>query len=268
MDPHDWLVTQGADGVALTWMDARVEDWVVTPRKGKPVEINALWYNALMSMTRLTRKLGRPHLGYDDMAQRVVNSFARFWNPETNCLYDLLDGPNGPDASLRPNQVFACSLPDSPLDTPQRRAVVDAVGRHLLTSHGLRSLAPGSREYRGQMRGDRRTRDGAYHQGTVWTWLLPHYALAHWSAYGDRDAALQVLAPLRRPDDARMAVGTLPEVADGDPPHAPRGCFAQAWTVAETLRVWHHLVTAKPKRARAAATAARAPRRSASRSVR
>ncbi len=249
VDPHDWLVSQGADGVALTWMDARVEEWVVTPRRGKPVEINALWYSALMIMTRLARRLGRQHLGYDDMAQRVLNSFARFWNPELGCLYDVLDGPDGPDAAIRPNQVFACSLADSPLDTPQRREVVDVVGRHLLTSHGLRSLAPGSPAYRGRMAGDRRTRDGAYHQGTVWTWLLGHYALAHYSAYGDRDEALRVLAPMA--DLHRgMAVGTLPEVADGDPPHAPRGCFAQAWTVAETLRAWHVLSAARPKAAK------------------
>jgi glycogen debranching enzyme len=194
-----------------------------------------------------------------------VNSFARFWNPETNCLFDVLDGPDGPDASLRPNQLFACSMPDSPLDTPQRRAVVDAVGRHLHTSHGPRSLSPASREYRGYMKGDRRTRDGAYHQGTVWTWLLPHFALAHWSAYGDRTEALQLLAPFEDLMHA-MAIGTLPEVADGDAPHAPRGCFAQAWTVAETLRVWHALSGAKPKRPRAAAKPA-AKRRTTSRAA-
>jgi predicted glycogen debranching enzyme len=262
VDPHDWLVTQGADGVALTWMDARVEDWVVTPRRGKPVEINALWYGALMTMTRLARRLGRQHLGYDDMAQRVVNSFARFWNPETGCLYDLLDGPNGPDASIRPNQVFACSLPDSPLDTPQRRGVVDVVGRRLLTSYGLRSLAPDAPDYRGRMTGDRRTRDGAYHQGTVWTWLLPHYALAHHAAYGDRDEALRLLAPMADLHRA-MAMGTLPEVADGDPPHTPRGCFAQAWTVAETLRAWHELSEATPRARRPAAAKPRAVRRAA-----
>jgi predicted glycogen debranching enzyme len=268
VDPKDWLVTQGAEGVALTWMDARVEEWVVTPRKGKPVEINALWYNALMTLTRLARKLGRQHIGYDDMAQRVVNSFARFWNHDANCLYDVLDGPEGPDAAMRPNQLFACSLPDSPLDTPQRRAVVDAVGRYLHTSHGPRSLAPSAREYRGRMMGDRRTRDGAYHQGTVWTWLLPHYALAHWSAYGDRDAALRLLAPFEDLMHA-MCLGTLPEVADGSAPHTPRGCVAQAWTVAETLRAWHSLTGAKERRARSngsgAARVAAVRRRTASR---
>jgi predicted glycogen debranching enzyme len=252
VDERDGLVTQGADGVALTWMDARVEEWVVTPRKGKPVEINALWYNALMALSRFAKKLGKPHETYADMARRVGLSFQRFWNEETRSLLDVLDGPAGPDASMRPNQIFAVSLPDSPLEPAQRRAVVDAVGRSLLTSYGLRSLAPGQHEYRGRMTGDRATRDGAYHQGTVWTWLLPHYALAHHRAYGDRDAALRLLAPMQDLQRA-MALGTLPEVADGDPPHAPRGCFAQAWTVAETLRAWHELAAASPLNERMAA---------------
>ena len=240
VDPHDGLVTQGAEGVALTWMDARVEDWVVTPRKGKPVEINALWYNALHSLARFGRKLGVPDSNYAEMARRVGVSFERFWNEDTHCLYDVIDGPEGPEAALRPNQVFAVSLPDSPLEPARRKAVVEAVGRSLLTSYGLRSLAPGHPEYRGRMTGDRVARDGAYHQGTVWTWLLPHYALAHFRAFGDRDAALRLLSPLQDLQCA-MAIGTLPEVADGDAPHTPRGCFAQAWTVAETLRAWHEL---------------------------
>jgi len=251
VDPHDGLVTQGEDGVALTWMDARVDGWVVTPRKGKPVEINALWYNALTAMSRFAKRLGRPHEGYEAMAARVRRSFARFWNDEANGLFDVLDSPHGPDASLRPNQLFAVSLPDSPIEAHQRRAVVRAVGRALLTSHGVRSLAPGSPEYRGHMTGDRRSRDGAYHQGTVWTWLLPHYALAHHRAYGDAPAALRLLEPFADLQVA-MALGTLPEVADGDAPHAPRGCFAQAWTVAETLRAWHELSTADPRPSRIA----------------
>lgn len=255
VDPRDGLVSQGADGVALTWMDARVEEWVVTPRRGKPVEINALWFAALAAMSRFARKLGRPHESYDALGRRVGLAFTKFWNDDKQCLFDVLDTPTGPDASVRPNQVFAVSLPDTPLDAAQRRAVVDAVGRSLLTSHGLRSLAPGEAGYRPRMVGDRRVRDGAYHQGTVWTWLLPHYALAHFRAYGDRDAALAVLAPYADLMNA-MAMGTLPEVADGDAPHTPRGCFAQAWTVGETLRAWHTLADAKPKakpRARAAA---------------
>jgi predicted glycogen debranching enzyme len=252
VDEHDGLVTQGAEGVALTWMDARVEDWVVTPRRGKPVEINALWYNALHTLARYSLKIGRPNPNYADMARRVGLSFQKFWNADLGCLYDVIDGPAGPDAAMRPNQVFAVSLPDSPLDPAQRRAVVEAVGRTLLTSHGLRSLASTHPEYRGRMTGDRITRDGAYHQGTVWTWLLPHYALAHHRAFGDRDAALQLLGPFQDLQRA-TALGTLPEVADGDAPHAPRGCFAQAWTVAETLRAWHELTALAPRYGRSAA---------------
>lgn len=260
VDPDDGLVTQGEDGVALTWMDARVEDWVVTPRRGKPVEINALWYAALVALAGFARQLGRPSAAHEAAAGRVAASFARFWNDETHALADVLDGPAGTDTSLRPNQVFAASLPDSPLDPARRRAVVDAVGASLLTSHGLRSLSARDREYRGHMTGDRRTRDGAYHQGTVWTWLLPHYALAHFRVHGDRDAALALLEPFG--DLAQgMAVGTLPEVADGDAPHAPRGCFAQAWTVAEVLRAWHTIAAAKP-------AAKRTPRAGAGKSSR
>lgn len=252
VDPRDGLVTQGAPGLALTWMDARVEDWVVTPRRGKPVEVNALWYAALNALARFGRKLGRPHESYADLARRVGLSFQRYWNADARCLYDVLDGPSGPDATLRPNQVFAVSLPDSPLEAAQRRAVVQTVGRTLLTSHGLRSLAPGHPEYRGHMTGDRWARDGAAHQGSVWPWLLPHYALAHHRAFGDRDAALRLLAPLQDLQRA-TALGTLPEAADGDPPHAPRGGFAQAWTVGETLRAWHELKSAEPKAARSPA---------------
>jgi predicted glycogen debranching enzyme len=260
VDPRDGLVTQGEDGVALTWMDARVDDWVVTPRKGKPVEINALWYAALVTLGRFAKRLGRPHETYEAMAARVRRSFEKFWNEEAGCLYDVLDTPTGPDASMRPNQIFAVSLPDTPLDASKRRAVVDAVGAALLTSHGLRSLQPGDREYRGRMTGDRRCRDGAYHQGTVWTWLLPHYALAHYRAYGDRAAALALLSPFGELMQG-MALGTLPEVADGDAPHTPRGCFAQAWTVAETLRAWHELGAARPAARTARPAVRRAQRR-------
>uniref|UniRef100_A0A832MNE6 Glycogen debranching protein n=1 Tax=Eiseniibacteriota bacterium TaxID=2212470 RepID=A0A832MNE6_UNCEI len=236
----DGLVTQGEPGVQLTWMDARVDDWVVTPRHGKPVEVNALWYGALAAMAAFADRLGRRVGEWHERASRVEAAFGRFWNAERGCLYDVLDGPHGHDPAIRPNQVFAVSLPDSPLPPERQRAVVDVVGRLLVTPHGLRSLAPGEPGYRGVFAGDRRARDGAYHQGTVWTWLLPHYALAHARVHHDRAAALALLEPLG--DLAwSMGVGTLPEVADGDPPHTPRGCFAQAWSVAETLRAWHAL---------------------------
>ena len=248
VDPADGLVTQGEDGVALTWMDARVEEWVVTPRRGKPVEINALWYNAYTAMAALAPRIGQERAPFDAEATRIAAAFARYWNEAALALYDVLDGPAGDDAAIRPNMIFAVSLPDSPLPPARRRAVVDAVGRALLTSHGLRSLASHDPAYRAHMTGDRRTRDGAYHQGTVWTWLLPHHALAHFRAYGDRDAALALLEPFGDLLQG-MAIGTLPEVADGAPPHVPRGCFAQAWTVAETLRVWHTIAAARPRRA-------------------
>jgi predicted glycogen debranching enzyme len=240
VDPDDGLVRQGAPGVQLTWMDARVDDWVVTPREGKPVEVNALWYSALVTMTGFARKLKRPAEGYVARAQRAERGFKRFWNDERGCLFDVLDGPDGNDAKIRPNQIFAVSLPDSPLNAAQRRAVVDTCGRLLVTSHGMRSLAPGEPGYVGTFRGDRRERDGAYHQGTAWTWLLPHFALAHERVYGDRATALGFLEPFGRLI-GEMGLGSLPEIADGDPPHTPRGCFAQAWSVAEALRVYTSL---------------------------
>jgi predicted glycogen debranching enzyme len=264
VDRQDGLVRAGEPGVQLTWMDARVGDWVVTPRHGKPVEVNALWYGALMTMARFAKALGRATEGYERQAAQVGASFRRFLNPETGCLYDVVDGPKGHDPAIRPNQIFALSLPDSPLESADRRRVLELCGRYLLTSHGLRSLSPGDPAYRGVFTGDRRARDGAYHQGTVWTWLLPHYALAHERVTGDPDRALRLLEPFASLM-WEMGAGTLPEVADGDAPHRPRGCFAQAWTVAETLRVWHLLEQkrTKPKRtpARRAAAGAVAKRR-------
>jgi len=247
VDPRDGLLDQGEPGVQLTWMDAKVDDWVVTPRQGKPVEVNALWYNALTAMVGFARRLGRPAETYEQMAARVERSFERFWNEPERCLYDVIDTPSGPDASLRPNQIFTLSLPDSPLPAARRRAVLEACGRRLLTSHGLRSLAPGDARYVGWYAGDRRARDGAYHQGTAWVWLLPHYALAHFAVHHDREAALALLDPLGDLIGA-FGVGQLPEIADGDPPHAPRGCIAQAWSVAETLRAHHVIAGAKPAR--------------------
>jgi predicted glycogen debranching enzyme len=256
VDERDGLIDAGEAGVQLTWMDAKVEEWVVTPRQGKPVEINALWYSALMTLARFAKKLDRPAEGYERLAKRVEHAFERYWNESTQALHDVLDGPEGADPSLRPNMIFAVSLPDSPLPAARRRAVVDAVGRLLVTSHGLRSLAPTEVAYRGRFTGDRRARDGAYHQGTVWTWLLPHFALAHHAVHGDRAVALSFLDPL---GDliAEMGVGTLPEVAEGDAPHAPKGCFAQAWSVAETLRAWHQLQTPAPRSSRPRSTARR-----------
>ncbi|HET7874282.1 MAG TPA: amylo-alpha-1,6-glucosidase, partial [Methylomirabilota bacterium] len=243
MDPTDGLIRSGEPGVQLTWMDAKVGDWVVTPRTGKPVEVNALWYNALCAMAGFCRRLGRPAEEWDLLAARFEKSFERFWNSETGYCVDVLDGPDGDDPALRPNQIFAVSLLASPLPPERQRAVVDICARNLLTSFGLRSLAPGHSQYEGHYGGGPRERDGAYHQGTVWGWLLGPFALAHYRVYGDRDVALGFLDPMRHHLDT-YGLGSIAEIFDGDPPFAPRGCIAQAWSVSETLRAWRELAGA------------------------
>ncbi len=238
VDPTDGLLYAGEPGVQLTWMDAKIGDWVVTPRTGKPVEINALWINALETMAGFARSLARPGDAYEKLAAKTKKSFQKFWNLDRNCCFDVIDSPGiGNDASLRPNQIFAVSLPVSPLTPQQQRAVVDICARRLLTSHGLRSLAPGETGYSGHYGGSPRDRDAAYHQGTVWGWLLGPFARAHFRVYRDREAALRFLEPLGRQIYA-SGLGTLSEIFDGDAPFTSRGCIAQAWTVAEVLRSW------------------------------
>lgn len=237
LDPADGLLYAGETGVQLTWMDAKVGDWVVTPRIGKPIEVNALWYNALRTIAKLARIVGKPHQEYEAMADRILARFSRFWHPELGYCYDVLDGPDGDDLSLRPNQLFAVSLPESPLSTAQQKGVVDACGRVLLTSHGLRSLDPNHPDYQGTYGGDQRQRDGAYHQGTVWGWLLGPFVLAHLRVYGDPVKARAFLEPMANHFTAH-GVGNLSEIFDGDAPMKPQGCIAQAWTVAEVLRAW------------------------------
>ena len=237
VDAADGLLRAGAPGVQLTWMDARVGDWVVTPRTGKPVEINALWYNALRAMAALARVAGKPAAEWDEMADRAAAGFERFWNEAAGCCYDVIDGPGGHDPARRPNQIFAVSLPASPLSAERQRRVVDACGRHLLASFGLRSLARGERDYKGHYGGGPAERDGVYHQGTVWGWLLGPFALAHLRVHGDRDAARGFLAPMAH-HLGDYGVGSIAEIFDGDAPFAPGGCIAQAWSVAETLRAW------------------------------
>ncbi|WP_293339050.1 amylo-alpha-1,6-glucosidase [Microcoleus sp. CAWBG58] len=253
VDPDDGLVYAGESGVQLTWMDAKIGDWVVTPRIGKPIELSALWYNAVQAMTSFARKLGKPHHEYQQLGDRTATGFDRFWNDSTGYCYDVLDGPDGHDISLRPNQIFAVSLPlDSipgyegkrqetrytPLLTPvQRRAVVDACAQGLLTSHGLRSLSPQHPQYRGAYQGDQLQRDSAYHQGTAWGWLIGPFVLAHLHVYKDPAQAREFLVPMAHHITAG-GVGSLGEIFEGDAPHSPRGCTAQAWTVAEVLRAW------------------------------
>jgi predicted glycogen debranching enzyme len=237
VDDADGLLYAGEDGVQLTWMDAKVGDWVVTPRIGKPVEVNALWYNALKTMG-LAPIAGKSAEPFQKMAEKVKKNFAKFWNAAANCCYDVIEDPRiGNDTSLRPNQIFAVSLPESPLSSEQQRAVVDVCARRLVTSYGLRSLAQGEPGYQGHYGGGPRERDGAYHQGTVWGWLLGPFVLAHLRVYGDRKAAQSFLEPLGMQITSH-GLGTLSEIFDGDPPFAPRGCIAQAWTVAEVLRAW------------------------------
>jgi predicted glycogen debranching enzyme len=237
-DESDGLLYAGEPGVQLTWMDAKVGDWVVTPRIGKPVEINALWFNALETMASLAPVVKKTAGPYAKLAAQVKESFSKFWNASAGCCYDVIDSPGiGNDASLRPNQIFAVSLPQSPLTPEQQKLVVDFCARRLVTSYGLRSLAQGEPSYQGHYGGGVRERDGAYHQGTVWGWLLGPFVLAHLRVYGDRTAALSFLEPLGQQINT-YGLGTLSEICDGDPPFTPRGCIAQAWTVGEVLRAW------------------------------
>jgi predicted glycogen debranching enzyme len=237
VDPADGLLYAGELGMQLTWMDAKVGGWVVTPRIGKPVEINALWYNTLCSMADLARRLNEPADHYEALAEQTRAGFGRFWNQEMSYCYDVIGGPDGDDPALRPNQLLAVSLPHSPLSPEQQRAVVDACARHLLTSHGLRSLSPDDPAYVGHYGGDQRRRDAAYHQGTVWGWLIGPFVRAHLRVYRDPALAQSYLMPLIR-HLAGHGVGSISEIFDGDPPFTPRGCIAQAWSVAELLRAW------------------------------
>jgi predicted glycogen debranching enzyme len=237
------LLSSGEPGIQLTWMDAKVGDWVVTPRRGKPVEIQALWYNALCVMEDLARQFGdeASQKRYRNMATVASWSFNRlFWNENAGCLYDVTNGAP-PDASIRPNQIFAVSLTHSMLSSERAKSVVEKVQEHLLTPYGLRSLAPNDPQYRGRYTGGPSERDGAYHQGTVWPWLLGPFITAYVKINGDSDAArrqaTEWLAPLRD-HLADGGLGHISEILDGDAPQRPGGCIAQAWSVAEILRTY------------------------------
>jgi predicted glycogen debranching enzyme len=236
------LLHAGEPGVQLTWMDAKIADWVVTPRSGCPVEIQALWHNALKIAADLARSFAHKDEAerYEHAAARLESNFERiFWNEAEGCLFDVVDG-NACDAAIRPNQIFAVSLHHPLLTGDRARAVLDVVERELLTPYGLRTLSPRDRDYRGRFEGDMRSRDSAYHQGTVWPWLLGHFVSGYLRVHG-RDAATRAkvsawLEPLRI-YVMDVGVGQIAEVFDGDDPHGPGGCFAQAWSVAELLRV-------------------------------
>jgi predicted glycogen debranching enzyme len=240
VDPADGLLYAGEPGVQLTWMDAKVGDWVVTPRTGKPVEINALWYNALRAMEGFALRLGRSSASYARAAERALHGFQRYWNDASGYCFDVLDGPQGNDPSLRPNQLLAVSLPHSPLGSAQQRAVVDTCSRRLLTSLGLRSLASEDADYKGHYGGDLRRRDAAYHQGTVWGWMIGPFVSAYLRVYRDPAAALTFLEPFAY-HLLDHGLGSISEIFDGDSPFTPRGCIAQAWSVAEVLRAWREV---------------------------
>jgi predicted glycogen debranching enzyme len=236
VDPADGLLTGGEPGVQLTWMDAKVGDWVVTPRIGKAVEVNALWYNALRTMAEFARSLDEDASPYDAAADTAEKGFARFWNAERGFCFDVIDGPDGNDSALRPNQLFAVSLHHSPLPHDRQRGVVDSCTEHLLTPLGLRTLGPAEKGYRGRFEGGPLERDGAYHQGTVWPWLIGPFVDAHRRVYHDPAAIEDMLRPLLAHLN-EYGMGSIAECAEGDPPHDPRATIAQAWSVAEVLRV-------------------------------
>ena len=249
VDPADGLLYAGEPGVQLTWMDAKVGDRVVTPRMGKPVEVNALWLNAAAAMAQFARAMRRDAARYEALAGRARTGFARFWNSEKQFCFDVIDAPGSPDgkdAALRPNQIFAVSLPETALATGQQRAVVDVCARELLTSFGLRSLGPNEAGYRGRYAGGPKERDAAYHQGTAWGWLLGPFALAHLRVYGNAGEAMSFLEPMLGQIQA-AGLGTAGEIFDGDPPFTPNGCIAQAWTVGEILRAWRAITAASDK---------------------
>ncbi|MBF5041104.1 glycogen debranching protein [Aggregicoccus sp. 17bor-14] len=239
IDPADGLFTQGEQGYQLTWMDAKVDGWVVTPRRGKAVELNALWYNALRLMATWAEQLGEDPAPYVRDADRTEASFnQRFWNEREGCLYDVVDAEGGGnDAAVRPNQIFAISLRNPVLRRDRWEPVLRKVTEQLLTPVGLRSLAPGHPDYKPNYDGNLRARDAAYHQGTVWSWLIGHYVDARLKVDPDRSRAREVLSGLQEHLE-HAGVGQVSEIFDATEPYRPRGCIAQAWGIAEALRVF------------------------------
>lgn len=246
---EDGLIHAGSGTDQVTWMDVRVGDWVVTPRHGKPVEINALWYNALMVMEKLAEKFedstiiadATNCISYGDLAKLVKTSFCeKFWNEADHCLYDCLDGDEK-DASIRPNQIYAVSLPYTMLDEEKARAVVDTVHEKLFVGVGLRSLDPAHKDYHPIYIGSLPKRDAAYHQGTAWGFLLGGFITAYSKVHGHSEATAREALAMIEPIKAHLrnnCVGSICEIFDGHAPHNGRGCYAQAWSVGETLRCY------------------------------
>jgi predicted glycogen debranching enzyme len=248
VDPEDGLLSGGADGVQLTWMDAKVGDYVVTPRRGKAVEINALWFNFLKTLAELKEFFEQDSSRYEEMAEKTRVGFQKFWNAERKCLYDLINEDGSKDDSVRPNQLLAISLRAGLLTEEREQNVLDVVEAELLTPLGLRSLSPKHKDYKGRYgfgnaSANQRDRDETYHQGTVWAWLLGPWIDARMSVFGPTEenvriinAQLTLLLHSHLPSEAGM--GSISEIFDGDLPHKAHGCIAQAWSVAELLRTF------------------------------
>ncbi len=246
MDPEDGLLTQGAEGLQLTWMDAKVGDWVVTPRRGKPVEINALWWRGLTFAARAFEDLQWDAGDTRELADQAAASFARrFWNAETGCLYDIVDGPSGDDPAIRPNQVIALAVGPDLLPAARAESVLEVVERDLVTRVGLRSLSPGDAAYRRAYGGDPVERDGAYHQGPVWSWLFGMYVRAAVALGRTRRDLEWIEGGLER-HLTEGAIGTVSEIFQPESPHAPDGACAQAWGVGEWLWALQALRRAPP----------------------
>jgi predicted glycogen debranching enzyme len=236
MDAADGLLAGGEDGLALTWMDARVQDWVVTPRRGKPIEVNALWYNALRLTADWCERAMRPAGPYRRMAAQAHSSAQeRFWFADGGYCYDVVDAPEGDDPSLRPNQVIALGLVYPLIEGEPARRALDVVTAKLLTPYGLRTLSPDDPRYLSSYRGDQRARDAAYHMGLVWPWLLGPYLDAHQRVDGDGLAVRRLLEPFTA-HLLDAGLGTISEIFEPEPPYRPVGCIAQAWSVSEVLR--------------------------------
>jgi predicted glycogen debranching enzyme len=242
-------------GPRLTWMDAAVGNDVITPRTGKAVEIQALWYNTVKTMERLANKFEAPAFAknYGAMAEKARQSFnEKFWNPKNNCLFDVVSGETA-DASIRPNQIFAVSLDYTMLESEKCRKIVDTVNRELVTPYGLKTLAVGDPKFVGKCMGDSRSRDMAYHNGTIWPWLLGPYVTAYlkikdYTAQARQQTLQNLILPLFTVGIHQGGLGTINEIYDCDPPNEPRGCIAQAWSIAEPLRAYvEDILQVKPK---------------------